>query len=292
MVNEIAKTINLDTTDFKMDVLIDPINKRVRVEFIEGTVSNAIQKAEQLAKENNAEKLIALGRTEQYMNLLEQGLQPEGIIDGYFLGEDAFYFSRFLTLERKKSEQWLVEDGIIKSVTTIDKRVKPIDPPKDYLLRKMNLKDAPSLASLYKQVFQIYPTPLREPAYIQKTMNEGTVYFGFYKDGEIVSAASAEINNTFKNAELTDCATLKEHRKYGLLKLLLIRLEKELIDREIYCAYSIARSLSFGMNAALFQLDYRYRGRLMNNCFIYDKLEDMNIWVKNLAPVPKNQHTE
>jgi beta-lysine N6-acetyltransferase len=41
--------------------------------------------------------------------------------------------------------------------------------------------------------------------------------------------------------------------------------------------------LSFGMNAVLYQLGYNYCGRLMNNCYIYDKLENMNMWVKNLA---------
>jgi putative beta-lysine N-acetyltransferase len=101
--------------------------------------------------------------------------------------------------------------------------------------------------------------------------------------GKIVSAASAEINSFYKNAELTDCATLAEHRKFGLMKMILQELEKDLKNNGIFCAYSIARALSFGMNAALFQLGYSYRGRFMNNCYIYDKLENMNMWVKNLA---------
>jgi hypothetical protein len=67
------------------------------------------------------------------------------------------------------------------------------------------------------------------------------------------------------------------------MKFLLLELEGELKKKGIYCAYSIARALSFGMNAALFQLGYHYRGRLLNNCYIYDKLESMNMWVKDLA---------
>lgn len=114
-------------------------------------------------------------------------------------------------------------------------------------------------------------------------MAEGTIYYGFYYDEEIVSAASAEVNSFYKNAELTDCATLQEHRKHGLMKILLEELEKELKSSGVYCVYSIARSLSFGMNAALHQLGYQYRGRLTNNCYIFDKLEDMNVWVKDLS---------
>jgi hypothetical protein len=67
------------------------------------------------------------------------------------------------------------------------------------------------------------------------------------------------------------------------MKIILRELEGELKRQGIFCAYSIARSLSFGMNAVLFQLGYKYRGRLMNNCYIYDKLENMNMWVKHLA---------
>ena len=50
------------------------------------------------------------------------------------------------------------------------------------------------------------------------------------------------------NAELTNCATLPEYRKHGFMKSLLIKLEEELRERSIFCSYTIARSLSFGMN--------------------------------------------
>jgi hypothetical protein len=67
------------------------------------------------------------------------------------------------------------------------------------------------------------------------------------------------------------------------MKILLEKLEEDLQSQGIYCAYSIARALSFGMNAVLHQLGYMYRGRLLNNCYIFNKLENMNVWVKDLA---------
>ena len=70
------------------------------------------------------------------------------------------------------------------------------------------------------------------------------------------------------------------------MKSLLIKLEEELQERSIFCSYTIARSL-FGMNAAFHQLGYTYTGRLANNCYIFDKLEDMNIWVKDLSSYSK-----
>jgi beta-lysine N6-acetyltransferase len=114
-------------------------------------------------------------------------------------------------------------------------------------------------------------------------MEEGTVFYVIETNDKIVSAASADINNKLVNAELTDCATLPEYRKHGFMKVLLMRLEQELIERGIYCSFSIARSLSYGMNACFHQLGYQYTGRMLNNCYIYDKLEDMNVWVKDLS---------
>jgi putative beta-lysine N-acetyltransferase len=119
--------------------------------------------------------------------------------------------------------------------------------------------------------------------YVKKMINDGTIFYVVECDKQLVSAASADANQTFHHAELTDCATLPEHRKYGLMKKLLIHLENDLRINGIYCAFSIARSLSFGMNAAFYQLGYQYTGRLTNNCYIFDKLEDMNVWVKDLS---------
>lgn len=182
-----------------------------------------------------------------------------------------------------KAKYWLEEEEMYDKIFVIGKDRNPAEIPPEYKLKKLIDTDADELAKLYKEVFSIYPTPLDRPSYIRQTMKEGTIYYGFEHQGQIVSAASAEVNLFYRNAELTDCATLKDHRKYGLMKHLLIQLEKELRSSGVFCAYSIARSLSYGMNAALKQLGYTYRGRFINNCYIYDKLEDMNIWVRNLA---------
>ena len=84
------------------------------------------------------------------------------------------------------------------------------------------------------------------------------------------------------NAELTNCATLPEYRKHGFMKSLLIvrRRTSRKIDFLFLYNCSIA---FFRMNAAFHQLGYTYTGRLANNCYIFDKLEDMNIWVKDLS---------
>jgi len=264
-------------------VFNDPYNKRIRIEDIRGNVYEALAKAEEIALHSNADKLIVKGRNEQLIPLLEHGFQCEAVIERFFLGSDCYFCCKYYTYERRNSDSFTKEDTMVKDVQSLEKNSGLKSPPEEYKLIFVQKEEVAALAQLYQQVFKIYPTPLHDPAYILKTMEEGTIYFAFTKGEEVVSAASAEVNEFYKNAELTDCATLLEHRKYGLMKILLEKLEEELLARGVYCAYSIARAQSFGMNAALHQLGYRYRGRLTNNCYIYDKIENMNMWVKDLS---------
>ncbi|MBP2241233.1 putative beta-lysine N-acetyltransferase [Cytobacillus eiseniae] len=281
--NTIADQVLIKNNKFTADIYIDSFNKRIRIDDLQGDISLVIKKAEEMIGEHKAEKLIIKGRKEHYLRLIESGFQMEAVIDQYFLGSTLYFFTKYYTNERHTSTEWLTEDQIVTNVLQLDRNRFEVLPPSDYQLKMCTHEDAEALAVLYGKVFQIYPTPLNDPQYIRKTLDDGTIYYGFEMNGEIVSAASAEVNSFYKNAELTDCATLPEHRKHGLMKILLEKLEEELKAKGIYCAYSIARSLSFGMNAALHQLNYSYRGRLVNNCYIYNKLEDMNVWTKDLS---------
>ena len=278
-----SSTVYLNKENYYMEVFLDPFNKRVRIDDYRGNLSVLLNEFEDLAQENQAEKLIVKGRPEHIGHFIEAGYGLEAKISGYFRGTDAYFFTKYYSSERKKNDHWITEDGMVKSIVHLNKPKDISHPPAKFTLIKAEERHAEKLATLYGKVFKIYPTPLQQPEYIKKTMSEGTVYFIYMDDNEIISAASAEINDFYKNAELTDCATLPEYRQHGLMKFLLKRLERELLERGIYCSYSIARALSFGMNAVLHQLGYRYQGRLMNNCYIYDKLENMNVWVRNLA---------
>jgi beta-lysine N6-acetyltransferase len=282
---EVAYVQRMIGEQFQMDLFIDPYNKRLRVDDYRGNVSQIIEKAEALAVHLQAEKVIIIGRREHYTNLLAQAFQCEAMVDRFFKGSDAYYFSKFFSMERKQTDQWINEDRIIKNVSKMARNQAKQPIPAGYELKNFNKTDVDHLARLYEVVFPIYPTPLHDSDYIRKTMEQGTIYYGFIHKDHIVSAASAEVNNRYHNAELTDCATLPAHRKYGLMKYILERLEGELKKNGIYCPYSIARAQSFGMNAVLHQLGYEYRGRLMNNCYIFDKLENMNMWVKDLSIV-------
>ncbi|MHC0035695.1 putative beta-lysine N-acetyltransferase [Pseudoneobacillus sp. C159] len=284
--NETAKQYEVDQLGFWIEIYEDPFNKRVRVDDYYGDTNNIIEYMEELMKRSQLEKLIIKVRSEHFHPFLENGYICEAVIDDYYLGSKMFFFTKYFESKRLINDHWLTEDQMLKSIHQLEIQKDTVTPPKDYHLKRVEQHDAERLAKVYRTVFQIYPTPLHDVEYIKKTISEGTIYYAFYCNGEIVSAASAEVNQVYRNAELTDCATLPDHRKHGLMKILLKKLEEELFRGGIYCSYSIARSLSFGMNACLHQLGYKYRGRLKNNVFIYDKLENMNVWVKNLALEP------
>jgi putative beta-lysine N-acetyltransferase len=279
----LASTKLISNQKYSLTVYIDLYNKRIRVDDMLGDGKKGIQKVEEMAQDLGIEKLIIKARIEQFKMMLENGYQHEASIDRYFLGSDCYFFCKYFQAERKNDPQWLKGDDIFRKVKRLSQEPEGANLPKEYELKPVGQEDANKLAKLYKEVFKIYPTPLHEPEYIIKTIEEGTVYYAIYCNDVIVSAASAEVQAFYKNAELTDCATLPEHRHHGLMKILLLKLEAELLNKGIFCAYSIARSLSFGMNRILHQLNYQYRGRLVNNCYIYDKLESMNVWVKDLS---------
>ncbi|MDQ0217953.1 putative beta-lysine N-acetyltransferase [Peribacillus cavernae] len=265
---------------YSLDITVDPFNRRVRVDDYLGNFDLCVAEAMKLAVENTVEKLIFKARVENFQDMVSRGFLYEGSVDKYFLGSDCFFFAKYFILDRRNSDHWIEEDRILNGVLSLLKKKDYADPPLEYKIRKADEADAMELARLYGKVFEIYPVPMNDPEYVIKCMKAGTVFYVYEWEGHIVSAASAEVNYRYHHAEITDCATLPDHRQFGLIKLLISQLEKYLADQEIFCVYSISRALSFGMNAVFFQLGYGYRGRLANNCYIFDKIEDMNLWVK------------
>lgn len=269
--------------DFTVRYCLDFFNKRLRVDDYRGNADSLLQRVCELANENALTKVFIKSREQDWQTFLSGGCMLEGIYKGYFDGHDAYCMAVYFDLKRRTSDFWMEEDRILKQVHGL--QIKPDRPPlpDNVTLRLASYHDTEPLAALYRHIFQTYPTPMDDPGYIEQAMREGTIFYLIEKNGQLISAASAEPNLQYRNAEMTDCATLPAYRNQGLMRLLIHALEDELVDRNITCFYSLSRALSFGMNAVFFQMGYRYYGRLTKNCDIYDKFEDMNLWVKNAA---------
>lgn len=156
------------------------------------------------------------------------------------------------------------------------------DLPPGYRITPLHEKDVPEMIDVFRQVFTKYPFPVYEAAFVKQTMLEETHYFGVRFGKQLVAVASAEADSTEKNAEMTDFATLPAHRGNGLASSLLAEMESCMRTAGITTAYTIARSVSPGMNITFAKAGYTYCGRLPNNTCIAEGIESMNVWYKSL----------
>lgn len=270
-------TEEITTSQAYVSVFTDTFNKRLRIDDYRGNPDKVLEIIDQQISDW-VEKLIVKSRVGDVPFFMSKGFFCEAFVKGYFSGTDMYFVTRYYSTERERRANWELEQSII---TTLIHEKNQLIIPSIENIEVATTSKAEGLARLYKKIFKVYPTPLGEEEYIRKTMNEGTLYAYIEEDNQIVSAASAEINRKFKNAELTDCATLPAAEGKGYMKKLLYFIDQRLKAEDIICRYSIARAESFSVNKAFAQLGYSYGGRLIKNCIIYSGLEDMNVWYKS-----------
>lgn len=266
---------------FEAELFMDNHNQRLKIVEYEGDVAKLATSMIELSKQNDLGKIITVVEEGDKAAFLTNGYSLEGTIAGYFKGTDGHCLSYFAKPERGLSILCEQEDRIISQAQEVNGQYR-FSPNNKFLFRDAEEADAKPLAELYDTVFKSYPTPMDNPAYIKKVMNQKVLFKVAEIAGQIVSAASADMNQTWLNAEITDCATLPEYRGQGLLSDLIYQLEEGLIEKGYISLFSLSRALSVGVNIVLSKQGYVYSGRQINNCEIMGKFEDMNIWVKML----------
>lgn len=270
---------------FTAHIRLDFTNSRLRLLGYEAGpgLTDLAARLEWLGRANGLGKIIWVAREADRLALAELGYVEEAFFPGYFAGQDGWYFSRFLDPGREQSPRWEEEDRLLGVLPPASSEAYPPDLLPDYELRPATAADIPALVRLYRETFSTYPSPITEEAYLQAELGRTALFQVVYHGGELVSAASAEMNPAYRNAEITDCATRPGFQGRGLIRAQILALEMELARRALLTAYSLARATSPGMNTVLHRLGYTYRGRLRNNCHICGGYEDMNLWVKELA---------
>lgn len=265
-------------------IFFDYYSKRLKVLDYEATDYAAMtHRLEWLAEANDFDKVFLKASKDDWQIFLTFGYVLEGILKYYFNGEDAYVMSKFRSVGRINSPHLIEESDLIETLMRDDREYVAPPLPENYTLTLATRDHIPGLVALYRRVFETYPSPLTHPDYILQTMERNVVYRVIMNgEGDIVSAASAEIDEKHKNAEMTDCATNTSERGKGLMFHILHHLEDDLRERGVTTAYTLARAQSKGMNRVFYRLGYEFSGRLVNNCDIYGEYEDMNIWVKRL----------
>ena len=243
-----------------------------------------VHEMRKLAEKKHYSKIfvkVPARRAETFYNV---GYEKEAHIPGFYNGDEdavflALYFSRLRKIEPEKKTL----DGNLKIARQKAADNKKVSLPEGAIIRECTPGDAERMAVVYKEVFPSYPFPIDDPVYLVKTMAENIVYFGVEFGGELISLASSEMDVESSNVEFTDFATLPAHRGSGLALNLLETMEEAMKARGIKTGYTIARSMSTGMNVTFARAGYLYTGRLINNTNISGQIESMNIWYKPLG---------
>ena len=258
-------------------------NQRVKILTYQHLSNNTLKRIKALAVEAGMGKIIACAPPFCQEMFLGQGFEVEGKMKGFLAGEDALYYSFFVSEARKHSVNSY--NGIFPVGASWDRVTAPVKQPQlAYVTRNAVEADIPGMISLFKGVFETYPSPVFDAEYLRTNMKSNRVLYkvAVYND-KIIGIASAEKDQTNLNAEITDCVTNPQYRGHGILNKLISELEEQLETEGFICLYTLCRATQAAVNKAFFRQGYSFSGRLIKNCNICGSFEDMNILVKLLA---------
>jgi putative beta-lysine N-acetyltransferase len=219
---------------------------------------------------------------------ISHGFIIEAIIPQYYNSkEDAFFVSKFLNSDRLLN---IEKDKLFNlSLLLSENRKKKLDFPlhhSDQLIQ-LDSSRAEEISTVFRKVFDSYPFPVFDPEYIRQTMKSHVQYFGVERKKKLIALASAEIDKSGKNAEMTDFATLPEYRGKNLSVSILSAMEKKMQEQQITTLYTIARLNSIPMTKTFLKLNYTYAGTLIKNTNIAGMIESMNVLYKHLPKDPE-----
>ncbi len=238
---------------------------------------------DELAGEKKYSKIFVKVPREYNTKFFQYGYKEEAYIPKFYSGyKDVSFLGKFFSENRKIDRSENIDQEVIKTALTKSNESNIGLLGSEYDYRICNEKDIEAIARVYSIVFETYPFPIQDPKYIKDTMEDNVVYFGVFKNNDLVSVSSTEIDFASQNAEMTDFATIPNFRSKGLSGFLLTKMESEMKDRNILTLYTICRSCSYGINIIFSKAGYKFTGKLVNNTNIAGNLENMNIWYKHI----------
>lgn len=247
-------------------------------------VSRLLDSLEALRTENNYGKIFAKVPASFLVEFRAKGYRTEAFIPDFYGGkEDVVFMSKFYDDGRKDIDK--DESEVLEKVLKFTKRLDEcIDLDEKFYFRELTLSDLHEASRLYALIFPTYPFPIFEEEYLIETFNDNVDYYGIFKkeDDKIVALGSSEKDMTNMNVEMTDFAVNPDYRGHNFAVYILQRMEEEMKNKGYFTAYTIARTISYGMNYTFQKMSYKYSGTVIKNTNISDRFESMNIWYKRL----------
>jgi putative beta-lysine N-acetyltransferase len=256
---------------------------------------NIIDKLDMMASENGYSKIFAKIPSFARDRFTENGYRIEASIPRFRDGQEKIYFmckyfDRSRMIDDKLEDINKILDVSRSKENILENNAIKFDLPRGFKYEICDESHVSQMANLYGKVFATYPFSIDDPEYIRKTMNENFIYFSIKKNDNIVALSSSEMDTNLQNVEMTDFATLPEYQGKGFALYLLYKMENEMRKRNMQVAYTISRSMSYGINILFAKMGYKYGGTLTNNTNIsvikdihsLNNFESMNIWYTRL----------
>ncbi len=247
-----------------------------------GDLPGILDDLDGLAQREGYTKIFAKVPASALPLFLARGYVVEARVPGFFRGrEDGCFAAKFLDPERR--EEMADPAAVLAAVRAKAGDARPADLPPGWTYSVATEDDADDLAALYGEVFATYPFPIADPGYLRETMAGDYRYFVVRaEDGRLAAASSAEIYRQDENVEMTDFAVHPAFRGRNLSSFLLSRMEEEMRAAGMKTAFTIARALSYPINATFARAGYAWAGTLVNNTNICGGFESMNVWYRPL----------
>ena len=258
----------------------DALSDRIRCDHPDASSSEEL--ANRLLVEASVSgrgRVVLMASEEMGKGLLEEGFECEAQIPGFYKGEEDCWI---MGAWPDEGRQELANPKQVARVMDILDAANPPTHRERVVTSAASVEDAAAIAELIGSVFDVYPTPSDDPAYIAEDIYSGTPYRVVRDGGKIVACASADLVEGALSAELTDCATRPSHRGQGLMSAILADLIIDLKALDFETAFTMARANQVGMNLVFQRLGFDLHGTMSQSCYIGSGLEDMNVWSQGL----------
>lgn len=243
---------------------------------------------EELAEDRGYSRIFARVPAQARDHFVSCGYTPAAYLPRLFRGEiDGYYMANYLDAPRVDQER--IDDvlAVARAKAEASAREGAADPMLEpgFTCVPATPADAPAIAAIYREIFETYPVPIHDPAYLARKMQETLRCFCIRTSDSdrIVAVASAETNLDEQFAEMTGFATLPEYQGHGFASYLLREVERDIHSLGIKTAFAIARGSSYPANITFARAGYKYAGTLAASVNICGSLETMNVWYRPLG---------